>query len=536
MSALTATLTPSLGSDAFARRCAEAGVLAWQCDSGGAVVLEPDASGVLSQWLGSGAVRERVQAAAQAVGADRGAAPEIVSGCPVVVIADSRRPRREPFWLLMPIDAEAGASVFEPTCRAAGVEPAELLAALEPLAFHRRGDADRVIALLRAAHGDLRRSAREGRALGEFSDKLAQAYEETHLLFRLARFANCLSEPADLMQTFCHELKTILPFRWTAVRFDARSEEIPSLTGRLIVAGELPCDTALFDSTLGRLMSAWDADNWTRLWDPATNELAALVGSEIVIDPVTHDGRIIGALLAGNKQGSDPDLSSLETQFIDAAADFLGVFHENVARFSEQRALFLGTLRSLTASIDAKDAYTRGHSERVSMLAAQMAAALELGKAEVETFRIAGLVHDVGKIGVPEAVLSKSSRLTDDEFALIKKHPDIGYRILKDIPMLAAELPGVLHHHERWDGQGYPHKLAGEAIPLIARVLALADTFDAMSSTRAYRAALPRPQVLAEIEACGGRQFDPALIKAFVGLDFSPFDAMVERQRAAHLY
>jgi HD-GYP domain-containing protein (c-di-GMP phosphodiesterase class II) len=135
----------------------------------------------------------------------------------------------------------------------------------------------------------------------------------------------------------------------------------------------------------------------------------------------------------------------------------------------------------------------------------------------------------VGKIGVPEAVLCKAGRLTDAEFALVKLHPEIGHRILRDIPMLEDLLPGVLHHHERFDGGGYPHGLAGDRIPLFARVLALADTFDAMSSNRSYRSAMARPMVIAEIARHAGSQFDPALAATFAALDLSDYDAMVGR-------
>jgi HD-GYP domain-containing protein (c-di-GMP phosphodiesterase class II) len=137
------------------------------------------------------------------------------------------------------------------------------------------------------------------------------------------------------------------------------------------------------------------------------------------------------------------------------------------------------------------------------------------------------VVHDVGKIGVPEAVICKQGRLTDEEFAMIKKHPEIGYHILKDLAPLRDVLPGVLHHHERYDGKGYPHGLAGENIPLIARVLAVADTFDAMSSTRSYRPALPRERVLAEFEKCAGTQFDPIVAKAMLTIDLTEYDRLV---------
>jgi HD-GYP domain-containing protein (c-di-GMP phosphodiesterase class II) len=163
----------------------------------------------------------------------------------------------------------------------------------------------------------------------------------------------------------------------------------------------------------------------------------------------------------------------------------------------------------------------------VAVLTRKLAEAMGISRQDVETYYVSALVHDVGKIGVPEAVLSKLGKLDEVEYQWIKRHPEIGYRILKDIPAMEAMLPGVLHHHERWDGRGYPNGLAGEQIPLIARVIAFADTFDAMSSMRSYRPALPRDQILAEIGRCAGTQFDPALAEVFLGLDFTEFYSML---------
>src|SRR5262249_25179437 len=159
------------------------------------------------------------------------------------------------------------------------------------------------------------------------------------------------------------------------------------------------------------------------------------------------------------KQGDDPQVSSYDIQLLEAAAGFIGAFLDNAALYTEQRAMFMGTLEALTASIDAKDRYTCGHSQRVAHLAQQLPPASGLSADQAERVRIAGLVHDVGKIGVPEAVLGKAGKLTDAEFDAIKMHPEIGHRILKDIPRLDDILPGVLHHHERYDGRGYPHGL-----------------------------------------------------------------------------
>ena len=148
-------------------------------------------------------------------------------------------------------------------------------------------------------------------------------------------------------------------------------------------------------------------------------------------------------------------------------------------------------------------------------------------EAEARRIYLAGLVHDVGKIGVPEQVLRKTGKLDEEEFSWIRKHPEIGSRILKDIPQMDDILPAVLHHHERWDGAGYPARIAGEEIPIFARIVALADAFDAMSSTRTYRSARPREFVLAEVRRCSGTQFDPALVEPFLSIDFTEYDLLV---------
>ncbi|QYU66994.1 HD-GYP domain-containing protein [Leptolyngbya sp. 15MV] len=216
-------------------------------------------------------------------------------------------------------------------------------------------------------------------------------------------------------------------------------------------------------------------------------------------------------------------------QLMEAAAGFTAAFLENARLYRDQEAMFLGSLRALTAAIDAKDRYTCGHSERVAYLARELALASGMTDAQAQRVHLSGLLHDVGKIGVPEAVLCKSGRLTEQEFDLVKKHPRIGHDILKGIPMLEDILPGVLHHHERFDGKGYPVGLVGTSIPVVARMLALADTFDAMSSTRSYRGALPRDKVLDEIRSKAGEQFDPELTRVFLSLDLAAYDEMVAR-------
>jgi len=247
---------------------------------------------------------------------------------------------------------------------------------------------------------------------------------------------------------------------------------------------------------------------------------------------VQAHGRRYGWLVVGGKQGEDSYVSSHDTKTLDSIAGIFSSFIENSRLFEEQRLAFIGTVRALSGAIDAKDRYTRGHSDRVAMLSQQLALAAGYSTEQAERVRLCGILHDVGKIGVPEAVLCKNGRLTDEEFDLIKLHPEIGADLLKDLTSLEDILPGVLHHHERWDGNGYPGGLGGEDIPELGRILALADTFDAMSSNRAYRSAMPREKVLGEIEKCSGTQFEPRLAELFLELDFTAYDEAVKDHAA----
>ncbi len=487
-------------------------------------------------FLGSPAVAAHVAGAWSAEGAGAGDLRQAFPGAWLLTLAPDAA-------ALLLADTAAGSEKFADLCRVARLDPAAVAHGLLPHLLCGPGEVDRTARALRLAADDIRRAERTDRTVGQLTEKLAQTYEETNLLFRLPRFLNDDAGPAAAVRRIVDELADVLPFGWLAVQFRRDLQDVPDLAGRLFVAGELPVDRAAFARLAAPLLEGERSGGLRisavgdrgRLLTPADGGLAAAAGGEVLAEPVLHGGDAGGAvavLLAGGKGGADPDISSAEAQFVDAAAGLLGIFHENLGRFSEVRGLFLGTLKALTASIDAKDAYTRGHSERVALLAATFAAALGHDPKTVDRYRIAGLVHDVGKIGVPESVLAKAGRPTDAEFDQIKKHPEIGTRILESIGNLADVLPGVLHHHERWDGRGYPHRLAAEGIPPMARVMALADTFDAMSSTRSYRAALPRAAVLAELTKCAGAQFDPDLVERFVALDFSEYDRLL-RDHAA---
>jgi two-component system, cell cycle response regulator len=175
----------------------------------------------------------------------------------------------------------------------------------------------------------------------------------------------------------------------------------------------------------------------------------------------------------------------------------------------------MATVQALAAAVDARDPYIRGHSQRVSACAVALARALGLAPAEVARMRLAGLLHDVGKIGVPDALLTKTGPLSEEELAVLRQHPVIGERLLAAVPFLREILPAVRHHHERWDGQGYPDRLAGEAVPLDAMIIMLADALDAMTSSRPYRPPLPVSEACRRVREGSGTQFDPRVVAAF---------------------
>jgi putative nucleotidyltransferase with HDIG domain len=175
-------------------------------------------------------------------------------------------------------------------------------------------------------------------------------------------------------------------------------------------------------------------------------------------------------------------------------------------------------VEAFTAALDAKNTYTRGHSDRVAEIAAAIAKAVGLSKATQDSIHVAAHLHDIGKIGIPDNILLKPDRLSQEEFEVIKSHPQVGYEILNKVTILRPIAKIVRHHHERWDGGGYPSGLAGKTIPLGARIIALADAFDAMTSARSYRARMSQEEAVSEVARCQGTQFDPEIANTFIAL------------------
>ena len=235
--------------------------------------------------------------------------------------------------------------------------------------------------------------------------------------------------------------------------------------------------------------------------------------------PLRTADDILGALYADSSSGAGR-FNEADLELLSAIGNQVGVALHRVRLMSELERLLLDTIRAIAATIDAKDGYTHRHSERVAMLARRLGDAMQLGEDELETIHLSGLLHDVGKIAVPDAILNKQGRLTPEEFEEMKTHPGHGARILENIQNAAvkAVLPGVKHHHEKWDGSGYPDGLRADDIPMLARLIGIADFFDALTSARAYRAAMTYDEVVRLIEAGAGTHFEPSLVELVVRL------------------
>lgn len=421
-------------------------------------------------------------------------------------------------------DAFSDGEYFHAVCQASNADATvihEMIQSTSPIAAQ---EVQRVASLFQIAWSSSRQRETNQNTIDSIGQELADSYEEISLLYTMTSSMNSVNHPERFIELACNELLQTLPYEWVGVKLKI-GKRLPTPGNALVfassvsqVASELDLEVATIIERLrpGVTVIANGTDAVTNQFGPAT-----------IIEPIINDGAVIGVLIAANKQGNDVSASSVDIKLLSATASQLGIFIENAMLYEDLSATFLGTLEALTTSIDAKDKYTCGHSQRVALLTAQLAEAFGLNADQVDRFRIAGLVHDIGKIGVPEHVLTKTGGLTEEEYTAIQKHPEIGAHILRDIPQMEDILGGVLHHHEKYEGGGYPHGIAGEQIPLVARMISLADTFDAMSSSRTYRTALTRRSVLDEMKRVAGTQFDPEIAELFFNLDFSKWEQMM---------
>ncbi len=345
------------------------------------------------------------------------------------------------------------------------------------------------------------------------STQLANTYEELTLIEQVSGGMRVNRGVEDFFRQACQDVIQVINVRaMGAALSPEKCQQQPMLHGDL----PLPSpnlhrlSTQLLAALAQRrsylLVNNTAADPNYQWLQPQAKQLLAV--------PLLRGEHLLGCFFALDKLSGEFD--SVDAKLLTSIANESAIYLENALLFANLHDLMMGLLHSLTSAVDAKDTYTCGHSERVALLARHLAVRIGLADDDVERIYMAGLLHDVGKIGVPESVLQKTGRLTPEEFEQMKKHSQIGARILADVKQLEDVIPGVLHHHERYDGRGYPAGLHGQGIPLMGRIICLADCLDAMTSNRTYRRALPPEVALTEIRRCSGTQFDPALAEVLL--------------------
>lgn len=294
----------------------------------------------------------------------------------------------------------------------------------------------------------------------------------------------------------------------------ARGPKAEGLKGLKLKIGE---GMAGWVTAQGKSQMVADVLNDPR-WSQRFDQSTGFITRSLLCVPLLTQTSSIGCLQLVNKLDgqlfNEDDLSLCE-----ALAGVIGIAVENSRLYTDLKIMFKSFLVTLASAIDARDPYTRGHSERVSQYSLKIARAIGLSAKELDTLERAAFLHDIGKIGIRDNILLKEAPLDNEEFVIMKKHTDIGQEILQSIEPahLVKEIAlGAACHHERYDGKGYPQGISGEEIPLAARIMAIADTFDAMTTDRPYRKGLARDVALQEINRCAGSQFDPVLAAVFL--------------------
>ena len=355
-----------------------------------------------------------------------------------------------------------------------------------------------------------RREAELQMELTTLSQQIDYTYEEISLLHRLTRNLQ-LSRPREELADMCVlGLHALIECAGAAICL-----EDPEHGMHFLTQGRMPFD----QSGLARLLARFEQHDWNK--PMVKNKLQhTLLGADFpglknfvivaIGDPQHRRGWIVCTNLRGGR-----DFGSVEANLISSIATILGTHVRNIELYDEHDDLLVGFVRSLVSTLDAKDPYTRGHSERVALVARRLGEQLGLEVGDLDDIYMSGLLHDIGKVGVDDRILAKPGQLTEEEFRQIQLHPMIGFLILQQLKNLKSILPGVRNHHEAFNGKGYPDKLKGDEIPLMARIIAVADSYDAMVSDRPYRKGMPVERLEDIFRRGANEQWDPRVIEAF---------------------
>lgn len=364
--------------------------------------------------------------------------------------------------------------------------------------------------------------------------ELAQTYEELVLLYSMSTNMKVTQSNATYLQMACDQVTQLVNVEGIAVFLEKKNgDEDYSLVlaaGSGLIALDLNMADVLQMHLIEELNMGKEALLDSMIDSPFKYSWPEGVHNIIAV-PLQGSDHMVGMMVATNILDK-PDFDSIEVKLFNSVANQCAIFTENTRLFGDLKGLFIGSLKALTNSIDAKDPYTRGHSERVAFIsrwiAERLAETRPIEQEQIHKIYLAGLLHDVGKIGISEAVLCKNGKLDDTERSQITSHPRIGAGILADIKQMKDIVPGVLYHHERSDGTGYPDGLRDKQIPLIGKIVSLADAFDAMTSRRIYRDAMSVDHALSEVKKGLGTQFNREIGEIFLNSDVKKLWSVIQ--------
>jgi HD-GYP domain-containing protein (c-di-GMP phosphodiesterase class II) len=466
------------------------------------------------------------QRLAELAGGTAAAAWELLPGVALAAFAHSHK--RQTSAIVVVVGRSASFSLDEDVlrlCSRLGMDSVWLQQQAEGLPTY---DMESIRLQARMLQGILNDQVRLGhleQELDSLSGQLSNTYEELTLIYQLSSGMKVNRRASEFFKQACLDVMEVMNVRGMGVALQAETlcRPEPVLYGSL---GLPPGEVHRLAESLFRILR--DRQSPLLIHDLAADKTFHWLGAyaqQLIAVPLQRQDQLLGCMFGLDKLTGEFD--TVDSKLLNSIANESAIYLENSMLYEDVRGLMMGLLHALISAVDAKDTYTCGHSERVALLSRRLAMEARLGEHGVERIYMAGLLHDVGKIGVPEAVLQKAGRLTDAEFGEIRKHPEIGARILRDIRQIEDIIPGVLHHHERFDGRGYPAGLVGDNIPLMGRIICLADCFDAMTSSRTYRKALPLEAALEEIRKCAGSQFDPRLAEAFLHISGSELELLL---------
>jgi len=364
----------------------------------------------------------------------------------------------------------------------------------------------------------LAQTLENSRLLREMNDRI----KELSILIETSTLIGSTLDLKQLLHIIMDKLKEVMRAEASSI---FQIDEVTNELFFLVATGEKGQEAKEIRVPWGKGIVGWTAEKGEILNVPdVTKDKRFFIGVDektkwktrsILAVPLKIKGKIIGVAEVLNKIG-DESFDERDEKIFEAIGKQAAIAIDNARLYTDLSELFKSSIRALINAVEAKDKYTRGHTERVTEYSVIIAKELGLLPAEIERIELSGLLHDIGKIGIPDRILLKPGKLTNEEFEVVKEHPVRAVKMLKPIKQLSTVFDGIQYHHEKLDGTGYPEGLKGDTIPLVARIITIGDAFDAMTTDRPYRDALAKEEAIRRLKQDSHTQFDPELVELFL--------------------